>query len=106
MSDERLLILKDRHCLRDETLTICDRARFAAQFEADQLASIFELIRRGLRHQSGAGDGNARCCGLPVDSHRAKGDAADRLRTFGAPLLVEGDGVFYGMVAGSFQRCW
>jgi LysR family transcriptional regulator, hydrogen peroxide-inducible genes activator len=46
---ERLLILKDGHCLRDETLTICDRARarFAAQFEADQFASIFELIRAG-----------------------------------------------------------
>src|SRR5580704_7694726 len=49
VSDERLLILKDGHCLRDETLTICDRARarFTAQFEADQFASIFELIRAG-----------------------------------------------------------
>jgi LysR family hydrogen peroxide-inducible transcriptional activator len=49
VSDERLLILKEGHCLRDETLTICSRARarFAAQFEADQFASIFELIRAG-----------------------------------------------------------
>ncbi len=49
VSTERLLILKDGHCLREETLTICDRARtrFAAQFEADQFASIFELIRAG-----------------------------------------------------------
>ena len=49
VSTERLLILKDGHCLRDVTLTICDRARtrFAAQFEADQFASIFELIRAG-----------------------------------------------------------
>jgi LysR family hydrogen peroxide-inducible transcriptional activator len=49
VSAERLLILRDGHCLRDETLTICDRARvrFAAQFEADQFASIFELIRAG-----------------------------------------------------------
>lgn len=49
VADERLLILKEGHCLRDETLTICGRARakFAAQFEADQLASIFELIRAG-----------------------------------------------------------
>ena len=48
-SAERLLILKDGHCLRGETLTICDRARarFAEQFEADQFASIFELIRAG-----------------------------------------------------------
>jgi LysR family transcriptional regulator, hydrogen peroxide-inducible genes activator len=49
VSDERLLILKDGHCLREETLTVCDRARarFTAQFEADQFASIFELIRAG-----------------------------------------------------------
>ena len=46
---ERLLILKDGHCLRDETLATCDRARmrFAAQFEADQFVTIFELIRAG-----------------------------------------------------------
>ncbi len=49
VSHERLLILKDGHCLRDETLTVCDRghARFEAHFEADQFASIFELIRAG-----------------------------------------------------------
>jgi LysR family hydrogen peroxide-inducible transcriptional activator len=49
VSDERLLILKDGHCLRDETLTICERARagFSARFEADQFATIFELIRAG-----------------------------------------------------------
>ncbi|MBC7928568.1 MAG: LysR family transcriptional regulator, partial [Bryobacteraceae bacterium] len=49
LSQERLLILKDGHCLRDETLAICEqaRARFAAQFEANQLLTIFELIRGG-----------------------------------------------------------
>jgi LysR family transcriptional regulator, hydrogen peroxide-inducible genes activator len=49
LSQERLLILKDGHCLRDETLAICDRARarFAGQFEADQFLTIFELIRAG-----------------------------------------------------------
>lgn len=49
ISQERLLILKDGHCLRDETLALCDRARtrFAAQFEADQILTIFELIRAG-----------------------------------------------------------
>ena len=46
---ERLLILKGGHCLREESLAVCERARahFAAQFEADQFASIFELIRAG-----------------------------------------------------------
>lgn len=49
VSHERLLILKDGHCLREETLTVCERgrARFEAHFEADQFASIFELIRAG-----------------------------------------------------------
>ncbi|MBL8241357.1 MAG: hydrogen peroxide-inducible genes activator [Bryobacterales bacterium] len=49
ISKERLLILKDGHCLRDETLAVCNRARaqFDAQFEADQFVTIFELIRGG-----------------------------------------------------------
>ena len=46
---ERLLILKGGHCLREESLAVCERARahFGARFEADQFASIFELIRAG-----------------------------------------------------------
>ena len=49
LTQERLLILKDGHCLRDETLSLCDRAkaRFAGHFEADQFLTIFELIRAG-----------------------------------------------------------
>jgi LysR family transcriptional regulator, hydrogen peroxide-inducible genes activator len=49
VSEERLMILKDGHCLRDETLAVCARAkaRFAGQFEADQFLTIFELIRAG-----------------------------------------------------------
>lgn len=49
LTNERLLILKGGHCLREESLAVCDRARahFGAQFEADQLASIVELIRAG-----------------------------------------------------------
>lgn len=48
-AEERLLILKDGHCLRDETLAVCDRARtrFSGHFEADQFLTIFELIRAG-----------------------------------------------------------
>jgi LysR family hydrogen peroxide-inducible transcriptional activator len=49
LASERLLILKDGHCLREETLAICDRARarFAGHVEADQFLTIFELIRAG-----------------------------------------------------------
>ncbi|MCS7023599.1 MAG: LysR substrate-binding domain-containing protein [Bryobacteraceae bacterium] len=48
-ASERLLILKDGHCLREETLAMCERARarFSAQFEADQFLTIFEWIRAG-----------------------------------------------------------
>lgn len=46
---ERLLVLKEGHCLRDEALTVCHRAKakFTSQFEADQFASIFSLIGSG-----------------------------------------------------------
>jgi LysR family hydrogen peroxide-inducible transcriptional activator len=49
LAEERLLILKDGHCLRDESLAVCERARarFNGQFEADQLLTIFEWIRGG-----------------------------------------------------------
>lgn len=49
VTGERLLILKDGHCLRDEALAVCDRARarFAGLFEADQFLTVFELIRAG-----------------------------------------------------------
>jgi LysR family hydrogen peroxide-inducible transcriptional activator len=48
-TEERLLILNDGHCLRDETLSLCDHARlrFVAQCEVDQFVTIFELIRAG-----------------------------------------------------------
>jgi LysR family hydrogen peroxide-inducible transcriptional activator len=46
---ERLLILKEGHCLRGETLALCQRvkAKFSSEFEADQFASIFSLIGSG-----------------------------------------------------------
>ncbi len=49
VSGERLLILKEGHCLRGETLTLCQRAKtqFPSQFEADQFSSIFALIAAG-----------------------------------------------------------
>lgn len=49
VSKQRLLILKDGHCLRDETLAFCERARarFEGHFEADQFLTIFELVRAG-----------------------------------------------------------
>jgi LysR family transcriptional regulator, hydrogen peroxide-inducible genes activator len=49
LRDERLLLLKEGHCLRDDVLMSCGRAKagLSAVFETDQLASIFQLVRSG-----------------------------------------------------------
>lgn len=46
---ERLLLLKEGHCFRDDVLTVCTRARarFQSVFESDQLASLFPLVASG-----------------------------------------------------------
>lgn len=49
LQNERLLLLKDGHCLREDVLMTCTRAKAALRsvFETDQLASIFQLVRSG-----------------------------------------------------------
>ncbi len=49
LRDERLLLLKEGHCLRDDVLMSCGRTKagLSAVFETDQLASIFQLVRSG-----------------------------------------------------------
>jgi len=46
---ERLLLLKEGHCLRDDVLMSCTRAKAELHsiFETDQLASIFQFVRSG-----------------------------------------------------------
>jgi LysR family transcriptional regulator, hydrogen peroxide-inducible genes activator len=46
---ERLLLLKEGHCLREDALMACTRAKVELRsiFESDQLASIFQLVRSG-----------------------------------------------------------
>jgi LysR family hydrogen peroxide-inducible transcriptional activator len=46
---ERMLLLREGHCLRNDVLTACSRARaeFQSVFESDQLASIFSLVSAG-----------------------------------------------------------
>src|SRR5207248_1268825 len=46
---ERMLLLKDGHCFRQDVLTACTRARveFQSVFESDQFASIFPLVASG-----------------------------------------------------------
>lgn len=46
---ERLLLLKEGHCLREDALMTCTRAKLKLRsvFETDQMASIFHLVRAG-----------------------------------------------------------
>lgn len=46
---ERMLLLREGHCLRDDVLTVCSRAKvqFRQVFESDHLASIFALVASG-----------------------------------------------------------
>jgi LysR family hydrogen peroxide-inducible transcriptional activator len=49
LQNERLLLLKEGHCLRDDVLRTCSRGRTELHrvFETDQLASIFQFVRSG-----------------------------------------------------------
>jgi len=47
---EKMLLLKEGHCFRDDALRICRRVRmpFHAMFETDQFSSIFPIVASGL----------------------------------------------------------
>jgi LysR family hydrogen peroxide-inducible transcriptional activator len=49
LGDERLLLLKEGHCLRDDVLTACKRAKseFVCIFESNHLESLFQLVKSG-----------------------------------------------------------
>lgn len=49
LRSERLLLLKEGHCLREDVLMSCRRAKaeLPSVFETDQLASIFQLVKSG-----------------------------------------------------------
>ena len=49
LRDERLLLLKEGHCLHENALVACTRhrPRLNPVFESDQMASILELVRSG-----------------------------------------------------------
>ena len=47
---QKMLLLKEGHCFRDDALRICSRARmpFHSMFETDQFSSIFPIVASGL----------------------------------------------------------
>ncbi|HEY1950386.1 MAG TPA: LysR family transcriptional regulator [Bryobacteraceae bacterium] len=49
LREEKLLLLKEGHCFRDNALTVCSRARttFTSMFESNQFSSILPLVSAG-----------------------------------------------------------
>jgi LysR family transcriptional regulator, hydrogen peroxide-inducible genes activator len=49
LKNEKMLLLKEGHCFRDDALTICRRASipFYSMFETDQFSSILPLVAAG-----------------------------------------------------------
>jgi LysR family hydrogen peroxide-inducible transcriptional activator len=47
---EKMLLLKEGHCFRDDALRVCTRARmpFHPMFETDQFSSIFPMVAAGM----------------------------------------------------------
>jgi LysR family transcriptional regulator, hydrogen peroxide-inducible genes activator len=47
LQNERLLLVKEGHCLREDALMACTRAEATLHsvFETNQLATIFQLVR-------------------------------------------------------------
>ncbi len=50
LRSEKMLLLKEGHCFRDDALRICSRAKmpFHPMFETDQFSSIFPMVSAGL----------------------------------------------------------
>jgi LysR family hydrogen peroxide-inducible transcriptional activator len=80
LKDEKLLLLKEGHCFRDNALTVCSRSRamFGNTFETNQFSSILSLVAAGFgvslvpRMAATAGSG---CAFIPLDreAHRRIG---------------------------------
>ena len=85
VKSERLLILREGHCFRENALTACRRARFepSAVFESDQLASVYALVEAGfgvslVPAMSISGAGKCRLMDLSVEASRRVGYAQVR----------------------------
>jgi LysR family hydrogen peroxide-inducible transcriptional activator len=80
LKNERLLLLKEGHCFRDNALTLCSRSRttFGTTFETNQFASILALVAAGFGVSlvpQMASKTDSRCVFVPLDreAHRRIG---------------------------------
>ena len=73
LRNERIILLKEGHCFRDNALTVCRRANLSPEsiFETDQFLSIFPLVAAGfgisLVPEMAAHYGSERCIMLPLE---------------------------------------
>jgi DNA-binding transcriptional LysR family regulator len=82
LRQEKLLMLREGHCFRDNALAACRKARITpnAVFESDQFASIFCTRCGRRRRESRSGHGRGRRQRLFSPAGRTRKFAAHRLR--------------------------
>ena len=87
---ERLLLLKEGHCFRENALTLCARSRgeLASIFDTDQLSSILSLVSAGFGISlvpEMAAEEHSGCAFLPLDrqAHRRIGYIRIRRHSLG-----------------------
>ncbi len=93
LGHERLLLLREGHCFRENVMTACTRANAQVEsvFESDQLGSIFPLVASGFGITlipAMAADCALRCVTIPVSpgSVRRVGYIRSRRQFIGKPM--------------------
>jgi LysR family hydrogen peroxide-inducible transcriptional activator len=74
---EKMLLLREGHCLRNEVLTVCTKAKaqFRQVFESDHLESILRMVAEGYGVSlipERATDGRSDCRFLPFEPHAVR----------------------------------
>ena len=88
LEHEKLLLLREGHCFRNDVLTVCTRARaqFHAVFESDSLATIFSLVAGGMGVSivpAMSASYSAGCVFLPLSEPKQRRVGYARLRSSG-----------------------
>lgn len=94
LKSERLLILREGHCFRDDAVAVCKRARLQPNviFESDQFSSIFALVAAGVGvslvpQMAASAATSCKVVPLGVESYRRVGYAQVK-RRFRSPALT------------------
>jgi DNA-binding transcriptional LysR family regulator len=101
LQNERLLLLKEGHCLRDDVLRTCARGRTELHrvFETDQLASIFQFVRLRLRFDRSARHDSVTFRRLQADSAAREQLSPHRISASATARRQPADARIYRLVA-------